>query len=57
LKDLKRGNGESKKGHKSSKDIRVVNDKIEGIERKLDDYSERLLTLETKFTVTDKDLR
>ena len=55
LKDLKT----HKDGKRSikSKEVHVINDKIDVLERKSNDFSERLLTMESKFVVLDKDLR
>jgi hypothetical protein len=51
LKDLKASK------HSKSESSRHTKEKIEGIELKHNDMSERLLTLESKFSVMDKDLR
>jgi hypothetical protein len=55
LKDLKT-HKEGKRGVKS-KEVHAINDKIDVVERKSNDFSERLLTMESKFIVLDKDLR
>jgi predicted RNase H-like nuclease (RuvC/YqgF family) len=54
LKDL-RSKGEGKKIR--NKEVSAINDKIETLERRNNEHSERLLTIESKFTVMDKDLR
>ena len=54
LKDL-RTHKEGKRV--KSKELHSINEKIDVLERKSNDFSERMLTIESKFTVLDKDLR
>ena len=57
LKDL-RGKGEKDGGKRiRSKEVVLINEKIETLDRRFNEFSERLLTMESKFNVLDKDLR
>jgi IS1 family transposase len=56
LKEL-RGKGEKDGKRIRSKDVSLINDKIETLDRRSNEFSERMLTMESKFNVLEKDLR
>ena len=55
LKDLRGGANKEKKLR--TKDVTALNEKIGTLDRRSNEFSERMLTLESKFTALDKDLR
>jgi len=56
LKEL-RGMGEKDGKRIRSKEVTLINDKIETLDRRFNEFSERMLTMESKFNVLEKDLR